>query len=227
MDIYSTHLKYYVYAYLRECDKTPYYIGKGCGRRAYKPHKKIPVPKNKNLIVFLEKGLTEIGSYALERRYIRWYGKKINNTGILLNISDGGDGCDMTIFKDDSFKESEYYKKLSTTNSSIMKEQWKDPNSVFNKKERNEKISETLKIKWKDPNSEYNRDNKKEKRIDLLNKKWGKSYIIYSPEGVEYKIKGLKRFCRENNLNAQSLNKTIKGIQKNHKGWTIKELKDE
>ena len=115
-----------------------------------------------------------------------------DNCGWSWDISDGGDGCDMTIFKDDSFKESEYYKKLSTTNSSIMKEQLKDPNSVFNKKERNEKISETLKIKWKDPNSEYNRDNKKEKRIDLLNKKWGKSYIIYSPEGVEYKIKGLK-----------------------------------
>lgn len=82
---------YYVYAYLRE-DGTPYYIGKGIKNRAFENHKHIPVPTNKSRIIFLEKNLSDIGALALERRYIRWYGRKNNKSGILRNLTDGGEG---------------------------------------------------------------------------------------------------------------------------------------
>ena len=89
---------YYVYAYLRNKDSitakagTPYYVGKGKNTRAFDKHKKIPVPKNKNYIVILETNLTEIGAFALERRYIKWYGRKDLSNGILNNLTDGGEG---------------------------------------------------------------------------------------------------------------------------------------
>lgn len=97
MTIYSKKnppIGFYTYAYLR-IDGTPWYIGKGKDYRAWNHTKgdAISTPRDHSAIIIMEANLTEVGALVLERRYIAWYGRKDKNTGILRNMTDGGDGA--------------------------------------------------------------------------------------------------------------------------------------
>lgn len=48
----------------------------------------------------------------------------------------------------------------------------------------------------------------------------GKEFEIISPEGIAVKVKGLARFCRENNTTQAAILSLLKGKVQHHKGWT-------
>ena len=84
-------MHYYTYAYLRE-DKTPYYIGKGKGDRIYSKSRRIKPPKDKSRIIYLKQNLTEEEAFRHEIYMIDVFGRKDLGTGILQNLTNGGDG---------------------------------------------------------------------------------------------------------------------------------------
>ena len=88
--------RFYTYAYLRE-DRTPYYIGKGkIGsrdkyHRCYYGKHHVPVPPKERILILKEFD-SEISSYRHEMYMISIFGRKDIGTGILRNLSDGGEG---------------------------------------------------------------------------------------------------------------------------------------
>ena len=97
-------MNYYTYAYLRE-DKTPYYIGKGSGKRIYSAKRRVKLPKDKSRIIFLKQNLTEEEAFKHEIYMIAVFGRKDLGTGILHNSTDGGEGASGAV-RSFEFKEN-------------------------------------------------------------------------------------------------------------------------
>lgn len=105
MTIYKTYPPgYYVYYYLRNISSkrapagTPYYVGKGQGKRAWSYHTKtVRIPKDKSMIVIISSGLTEEQAFRIESLHIQLWGRIDLDTGILHNKTNGGEGASGTV----------------------------------------------------------------------------------------------------------------------------------
>jgi hypothetical protein len=97
-------MDYYVYEYLRE-DGTPYYIGKGRRNRAFTQQGHVVPLPSKDRIRIIVKNLTDQEARDLEIALIAKYGRKDLGTGILRNMTDGGEGSSGRLVTEETKKK--------------------------------------------------------------------------------------------------------------------------
>lgn len=106
-------LNYYVYYWLRKNNSkiakagTPYYVGKGKGKRAYRKGG----PKDQSNIVLIATDLYECEAFEMEVAHIKMWGRIDKKTGILRNRTDGGEGGDNSINIDYKKRKSDKGRK--------------------------------------------------------------------------------------------------------------------
>lgn len=133
---------YYTYAYLRE-DGTPYYIGKGKGRRAFHKNHSVQRPP-KDRILFLKTNLSEENALKHERYLI----SILNN---LLNVKSYGNKGRSSLSEEHKSKISEKLKIIRPLQviteehkkniSKSVKSHWKSL-TVEQREQRNKKAAE-------------------------------------------------------------------------------------
>lgn len=100
---------FYVYTYTVPGEEKPFYVGKGRGDRSryhlrptmlrrgktllYHKLRKMLAAGIEPLIEVVRDGLTEHEAFEIERSLIAQYGRRSLGTGVLCNLTDGGDGA--------------------------------------------------------------------------------------------------------------------------------------
>lgn len=88
---------YYVYVHRKSTTGEIFYVGKGKGKRAWRIDNRSPMweatYKKYGLVVEIVcSNLTEQQAFDIEKDFIEFYGRKIDGSGNLANISSGGPG---------------------------------------------------------------------------------------------------------------------------------------
>ena len=195
-------MEYYTYAYLRE-DGTPYYIGKGKGKRIYYTRRIVKQPKDKSKIIFLKQNLTEQEAFKHEIYMIAVFGRKDLGTGILHNRTNGGDGASGAI------RSLEFKENLRNLNKNkVLSKEHKIKISEAQKGDKNHNYGKSASQKTREKMSEARKGEKHH------SSNWWK--LTYT-NGNVITICGLTIWAKNNGYSAGNINSLYNGKRKKHK----------
>ena len=215
---------YYTYAYLRE-DGTPYYIGKGKKYRAYKKVGRYCKTPPKDRILFLKKNLSEQEALKHEIYMISVLGRKDIGTGILRNLTDGGEGQSGYITSEETKRKigKAHKGKLISEETRRKMSEAKSGNHYTKghklSEDHKRRISEANKGKKKPPRSEEHRRNLSGECSGM-----SKTWKITFSDGRQIVKCGLKTWCKENGYDMSSISRICKKQRQRHKDIVAVEL---
>ena len=221
---------YYVYVWLRANDSeiapkyTPYYVGKGSGKRAFEKYgRTVPAPRDSNCVAFVEEGLTEERAFELESYCIKLYGRVNTGTGILRNRTDGGDGPSGMIMSEETRRKmseqrrGEKHPLWGKPRPDHVKQKISAASSGPNSSRYGIPLSQETKNKISQSNTGKPKSSDHRKKLAAANCRY--EYLIVSPSGEEFTINNLNKFCKDQALVTSTMNKAVKNGTA-HKGWS-------
>jgi hypothetical protein len=198
---------YYIYSYLRE-DYSPYYIGKGSGKRVYtKGPKEVKPPKDKSRVKIVKADLTEEEAFLLEKLYILMFGRVDLGTGILRNKSDGGDGSSGRIASpEERRKRSEMmkgvkrpqwiYDKIAASNTG--KKLSEETKAKIGAIHRGRKCTEEHKRKVSEAKKGFKYTEEAKQKMSVGHMKKAKPHKLIFTDGRELIVDSIMEWCRNN-----------------------------
>lgn len=243
---------YYVYHLINPLTNVVFYVGKGCRHRCYQ-HLNDTLERAHNkrlwgyinnlrkqgvepLVIKVQENLTEEYAYDLEELEIKKYGRKgIDDGGILMNLTDGGNKPPTLYGEDNGFygkHHTEETKKLigdknrgkPKPKTEEAKENSKEAalgywsNETEQTKQRKEKLGEEGRKYWEGTEEEI------EAKKDKLRKLYEKKYLIVWPDGTEEVIVNLKQTCIEKGFNHSLVYQVMAGKRPHHRGCKFYKL---
>lgn len=226
-----------VYEWRRE-DGSPYYVGIGGPQRPYTRRRTCGPPPPRDRIVILYENLDWEEACKIEKELIALYGRRDLGTGILRNLTDGGDGA-IGLSKEkreriskarkgrkhtEESKEKMSKSRLGEKNPNYGKTRSRETKEKISKANRGRKLSEETKRKM----SEYRKGRKRSK--EAIEKTSGRNSPRYIPRDWHHPIYGevlktslsdLIKMYPEQNLSRGNLSQVANGKRTQHKGWRI------
>jgi len=239
--------QFYVYLWLRSKDSehgqkfSPYYVGKGRGRRAFQKHGRIvPAPQDISYIAFAQEGLTEAEAFSLEIYCIQLYGRIDLGTGILRNRTDGGEGTSGTVISEETRR------KLSRARLREKNPRWgKSHTQEARDKIAKAKMGTTHTLETRNKLSQILLGNKRalghrptqetrrkmsqahlgtthtqEAKSKIMQSNLAYLYELIDSDGEVYITDNLTDFARQYSLHQSALQQVVNNKRNHHKGWT-------
>ena len=221
---------YYTYAYLRE-DRTPYYIGKGKGKRINQKCRRLFNLPPKERRIFLKKNLTEEEAFKHEIYMIAVLGRKDLGTGILNNFTDGGEGASgLKCSEETKRKLSESHKGITHTEETKRKLS-ESHKGITPSEESRKKMSEsrkgiTLSEETRKKMSLFKRGKKwgchSEETKEIMKQRHYKMWKFVSPtDEIVEEYTNLTEFCKKYSLDRSKLSELARGKRNYYKGWKV------
>jgi hypothetical protein len=160
---------FYVYVHRKATSKAVFYVGKGCGIRAWSLRRGAKwqniVKKHGLIVEIVESGLQEWAAFEVEKSLIAYYGRES-----LCNMTDGGEGMA-------GFQYSDDFKAKVATNSAkqFLSREFREKHSAavslaMTGKKATALKKESLKAAWADKE-------KRDRRLKAIRSACGKRYL--------------------------------------------------